>query len=409
MGKRTLAALAAAALVAGATLSARGQDDEERFFLFPDNPLGISVNGWFSNGYTYNSDEPPSKYNGTLSFNDRDDEWQLNQAYVVLQREIDTEEQFFDLGGRMDFLYGTDARFTQALGLELDQGGGGGLNAGRSFYHLALPQFYGEAGLGDLSIKAGHFYTIIGYETVTAPDNFFYSHAYTMQYGEPFTHTGALGSWAATDALTLMGGLHMGWDIFNVNNAPPGFTNRGSLLGGFSWNYEDLMTLTMTGTVGNELDASGTAYQERDLMSMVMSTQLTEFIQTVFQCDIGRQLGGSGVTPGENAEWYGMNNYTFVQLTDTIKGGVRYEWFRDDDGARVAAVGRSNPAGAGGFVGDFYAITAGLNWSPIPNITVRPEMRWDWFDPGVGVVARPFDDGTRGGMFTSAVDAIVLW
>ena len=53
-----------------------------------------------------------------------------------------------------------------------------------------MPQAYAEVfcpwGNG-LSVKLGHFYSIFGYETVTAPDNFFYSHSYVFQYGEPNT------------------------------------------------------------------------------------------------------------------------------------------------------------------------------------------------------------------------------
>ena len=107
----------------------------------------------------------------------------------------------------MDIMFGTDGRFTKATGLELDQSGADRLNSGRRFYHLALPQFYAEARYNDLSIIAGHFYTIIGYEGVPAAGNFFYSHAYTMQYGEPFTHTGLLASWQATDRVEVKAGL----------------------------------------------------------------------------------------------------------------------------------------------------------------------------------------------------------
>jgi hypothetical protein len=56
-----------------------------------------------------------------------------------------------------------------------------------------MPQAYVETNLPigkGLSVKVGHFYTLLGYEVVTAPDNFFYSHSYSMQYGEPFTHWG---------------------------------------------------------------------------------------------------------------------------------------------------------------------------------------------------------------------------
>ena len=56
-------------------------------------------------------------------------------------------------------------------------------------------KLYFEAGYGDLTVKIGHFYTIIGWEVVTAPDNFFYSHAYTMYNSEPFTHTGVLATY----------------------------------------------------------------------------------------------------------------------------------------------------------------------------------------------------------------------
>ena len=36
------------------------------------------------------------------------------------------------------------------------------------YYGLAIPQLYGEIGNQDLSLKLGHFYTIVGYEGVPA-------------------------------------------------------------------------------------------------------------------------------------------------------------------------------------------------------------------------------------------------
>ena len=64
---------------------------------------------------------------------------------------------------------------------------------------------------GTWSVKVGHFYTIIGWEVVTAPDNFFYSHAYTMYNSEPFTHTGVLGhAWPLTEDVEVYGGYTLG-------------------------------------------------------------------------------------------------------------------------------------------------------------------------------------------------------
>ena len=59
-------------------------------------------------------------------------------------------------------------------------------------YGWAMPQAYFEVAYGNWSVKAGHFYTIVGYEVIPATGNFFYSHSLTMFNTEPFTHTGVL-------------------------------------------------------------------------------------------------------------------------------------------------------------------------------------------------------------------------
>ncbi len=114
----------------------------------------------------------------------------------------------WDLGGRFDFLFGTDAIYTQAFGISaFDENTGAPSDRGNwdlnlcckstRTYGIALPQAYLEAYVpigNGLNIKAGHFYTPLGYETVPAPDNFFYTHAYILNSGEPFTHTGLLAT-----------------------------------------------------------------------------------------------------------------------------------------------------------------------------------------------------------------------
>ena len=97
-------------------------------------------------------------------------------------------------------MFGTDAIFTQAYGVPSFDVNTALNPLNRSnwdlrpaqqlmttaFTTIALPQAYLEAYVpvgNGLNLKVGHFYTPIGYETVPAPDNFFYTHAYTMQYG----------------------------------------------------------------------------------------------------------------------------------------------------------------------------------------------------------------------------------
>jgi len=375
-----------------------------------DNCNNITVSGWVNGGVTFNANPPASGYNGTTTFNDRDREGQLNQAYITLEKAIDTSHCGWDFGGRVDLLYGTDSRFTEARGLETRRNLDPHWN-GEPFYGLAMPQAYVEVGYGDLSVKLGHYYTIIGYESVMAPSNFFYSHAYTMQYGEPFTHTGALASYAASEQLTLMAGFDRGWDNWEDDD-----TNRLSVLGGFTWSNDNGLSIAITGTAGQEPTDTGAepgpVTDDRFMYSAVLSKQFNDRLTYVIQHDYGFQDRGVNNNT-QDAEWYGVNQYLFYKLNCCWTAGARFEWFRDDDGFRVGGIGsRTNghPLGDTRFIGDFYELTVGLNWKPTDNLCIRPEARFDWFD-GVTTNANngPFDDGAATTQTTFAIDAYLLY
>ena len=93
------------------------------------------------------------------------------------------------------------------------------------------PQLYAEVFCpwGDgLSMKLGHYLRLFGYETVTAPDNFFYSHSYAFQYGEPFTFTGLLGN-AKLGELTVQAGMNRGFNNWENENDRPWLQRRHRL------------------------------------------------------------------------------------------------------------------------------------------------------------------------------------
>lgn len=382
-------------------------DCSEPIRLFPVFPGNITVTGWLDAGGTANAHSPISNYNGTVTFNDRD-ELMMNQAYAVIQREINTRDYVWDIGGRIDILYGTDYIFTQATGLELERDGTTGWN-NRTFYGVAMPQAYLEFGYADLSVRVGHFYTIIGNEVVTAPDNFFYSHAYTRQYGEPFTHTGVLTTYNLTDQLVLLNGIHNGWDVFDRAR------ERAAYLGGVTWTSSDeQITLAATTSIGDEPNLND-VFTNRSIYSLVASLQLTENLRYVIQHDNAWQR--DYFAQDVDAEWYGLNQYLFYTINERWTAGLRGEWFRDDDGVRVSGIRATNPINTGNvpgyagtlFPGNFYEISAGLNWTPHPNFRVRPELRWDWYDGDAPTGLLPFDDGTDDFQFTAACDVIVLW
>lgn len=354
---------------------------------------GINIGGWIAQSFTWNPDDPADRFNGPVTFLDRSNEYQMNQLYLTMEKVADTGGCGFALGGRVDLLYGTDWRFTPALGLENRVDGSRRWNQDSRFYGLAMPQAYAEVAYNDLSVKLGHFYTIIGYEVVPATGNFFATHAYTMQYGEPFTHTGALASYALSDNVSVSGGFTRGWDYWEDNNDDLDF------LGGVTLSNDNGGSVAFAITSGDYDDAGDL---NRTMYSIVLSQEVGDWTG-VLQHDRGRD--DEGVSATQDAEWYGLNSYLFYTINDCWSAGVRAEWFRDDDGVRVISASTDST----GFAGDFYEITAGLNWRPHANVLVRPECRWDWYDGINPGGARPYDDGTDSSQFLLATDVIVTY
>jgi hypothetical protein len=54
-------------------------------------------------------------------------------------------------------------------------------------------------------------------------------------------------------------------------------------------------------------------------------------------------------------------------------------------------------------------VTFAVNYTPAENFAIRPEVRWDWYDPDAGGGPQPFDDGTRSNQFIASIDVIYAW
>ncbi|MCA9144546.1 MAG: porin [Planctomycetales bacterium] len=385
----------------------------EPWRLFPTFGDGWTIEGYIAGGGTYNASNPVSNYNGPVTFNDRANEMMLNQLYLSIGRDADNGGCGWAWGARADVLYGQDYVFTQAVGLETNTDGTPSFNSSTSTFGLALPQIYGEVAYNDLSVKVGHFYTIMGYEGVKPTSNFFYSHAYTMQYGEPFTHTGALATYDYNCNWDFYAGLVNGWNTWDA------VSDKLQFLGGATYT-PDSERYSLTGTfISGEENGSLAPLPttRRTGYSIVFDYDISCRLKYVFQHDNFWQ-SNDALNAGNDSEWYGINQYLFYTVNDCWKLGARFEWFRDDDGVRLQGapvrelVSGTAPVATPTFLnpamsaGDYFNLTVGANWSPSSNLTIRPELRWDWSGNTVG---QPYNSGTKDSQFLAAFDAIVLF
>ncbi len=331
----------------GGLLSGIGGGWVEGFSLA--DSLGVSafdVGGWTQFG---NTSEPTlTSSTGGASFNDTEDRLNLHQQYFYLGKKADGSRGF-DLGFRADFLYGVDGQNAQSFGNPADSFDEG-FDHGN--YGWAIPQLYLEAAMGDFSVIVGHFYTIAGYESVMAPENFFFSHSLTMFNSEPFTHTGVLSTYTGFENITLYNGWTTGWDS--------GFDSVASgsnYLGGFSVGLSDSITMTYINNYGN-FGAVSQGSDDDYSHTLVFDVQLRNNLSYVFQTDY-KKIDGP-----VRDEDIGINQYLFYTYNDYVKFGSRIEWWRND--------GVSN-----------YEYTSGANIQLLDNLVLRPEYRQDWV-PALG-------------------------
>jgi len=359
---------------------------------------GIRVGGWLQQGITFNAHDPADRFNGPVATNDLDQEYQMNQLWLYLDRPADNGGCGWAIGGHVDMMYGTDWRFGINHGLEDEING---LNY--QTYGIVLPQMYVEVAYNDLSVKIGHFAGILDYEAVPAPMNPFYSHSYSYGYTVPQLVTGVLGDYQLTDCLSVQAGFHRGWMMFEDNN------DDLDVMAGVKWVSCDKRTSLAYAASAGAQDPAGD--QNRFVYSLVAQHQFTECFKYVLVHNLGVENNAVPVT-GEDGEWYGLNQYFLYTINPCWSANLRFEWLRDDDGVRVAGPGNIPGVRAfdgRGFAGNFYELTCGLSWRPHANLTVRPEVRWDWYDGLAGPTGLPFDDGTSDDQFTFAVDAILTY
>lgn len=309
--------------------------------------------GWFQMGYQNN---PDGSFTGNGPFlNQKEwDKFNINQFYLYAAKVADGSKGV-DWGFRFDAMYGVDGNEGQSFG-NINSGHWDYLNGfDHGIYEFALPQAYGEIAIEKLSVKIGHFYTPIGYEVVTSPDNFFYSRQVNFWNSEPFTHTGVLGNYKLNDKLALTGGWAFGWDTGYYQY------NQGNMgISGLVYAINEKMTLTYMNGFGN-FGWRGDGM----INSVILSSAWTERFTTVSQFDVlgtnnpSNFQDPASLTPRNST---GLINYAFYKINDCLKVGGRYEWYKAD--------GTS-----------YNTLTGGVNIIPQANLVIRPEVRYMW-SPG---------------------------
>ena len=356
-------------------------------FAIPNVSREIMLGGWLAQSFTANSHSPNNRQNLPMSFNSRSNDYLLQQLYAFLEVPVLSNGNAMQLGGRIDVLFGSDARFSEMRGIERDRMNRRKWNGDDNLYRLVIPQAYVDLALpvlDGLTIRAGRFYAFSGFETFMAPANFFVSKSYVYANGSPFEHAGVVASQRLGDSAVMRLGYTQGWDSFDSS------THFFGILTGFTYAPTDSPnSISVTTHLGNDWtgmnDASGPRDGSRYFASAVFQRKISSFLRYVFEYDIGYQEDGTLVadiptsTIGfRSSLWQGIAQYLIYDFNRQLSSALRVEWFNDPDHRQLAVPIEYTTGGPSFLGGDYVEVTGGFNWQPMESMIFRPELRWDW-------------------------------
>ena len=402
----------------------------------------VNIAGWLAQSYTWNPQNPANGFNGPVTWTDRSNSYELNQAYIYVERLADNKGEGFAWGYRTDLLFGTDYRFNTESQLETKyQFQGDRAFPNNRFYGLDYLQFYGSVAYNKTNTKIGHFLSPVGYEVIPTALNFFPTLPYIFQYGEPFTHTGFNTTYTLSDTSTVSAGIIRGWDNFGNNNPNLGFLgtytktfeDKSSYASVFIWSNEPNQNTTNNQLSGANPALYNNVHSSRWIWTHAYTKPLTDKLTYVAQFDYAQQT--DAMVNGRLARWYGYNNYLFYKVSDKWTWGIRNDIWRDEEGFRMGGflgntgvtAAQGSLRGLGGnfnnYAGTNVEVSIGANWKPNANMTIRPAVRWDNFignsgwsnnqqafngTPG-GQIFRPYDNGAKDWQIIVGFDWITLF
>jgi hypothetical protein len=366
----------------------------------------FTISGWTESGITFNPSSPADRQNFGRLFDDRANEPLLNQFTINLERPLAPQPGEFDWGFKLQFMYGSDARFIHSLGL-LDHAASHETfqpDLVEAYFNLHFPAITA----GGVDLKLGKFVTLEGAETIDPRTNFFYSHSYSFNFGIPFNHTGALATLHANSWLDVIAGVTRGVNTsIEDNNDSPAFH------GGVGLNFWGGKLVVAASThIGPETPNNNHNFRYLDAITTTwkITGQLTSITDLNFTLD-----------EVSDARCYGVAQYFIYSFNDWLSAGIRGEIFRDENGFYVAQFADPadpiralegqptvDPRTVGGGRTTYGAVTAGVNIKPpmpkpLSGLTIRPELRYD----RALTNTRPFNDSSDRDQFTVGLDFIL--
>jgi hypothetical protein len=329
----------------------------------------ITLYGYLENSYVINLRHASPHNVNDLRFYDHDADYSWNALELSVRKD---PSERYPWGFGVVTTAGMDSQKNHSLGIFRD------LDDGPPYYRNTakydLVEAYGSVllPLGEgLTVKAGKWATLIGYEVYEGPKNLNFSRDFLYTLGTPYTHTGLLVIYPFTKWLSATLGFTNGWD--NSDN-PNGYLKA---IGQVAFTPSNKFSITTAFHVGPEqlrAQMIGRVNQRWIVDTTVLYTGIDKLTLAVNFDFAGEEndpvLVALGTRKHNNSSWSGIAGYAAYDWTKSLRTALRVEYFADPQGVR-------NGITAPGHNVNYYEITPTLEYKIWRGLIGRLEYRHD--------------------------------
>ena len=340
--------------------------------------LGIKLSGYVETAFNSSNNANGRAITGRL-YERTNNQFSLNALKISFDRPFDATK--LDAGFHADLIFGQNAPVLQSAGFSLGPNG----DVYQLYGTINLPTSDGNG----VQFKFGRMATFLGLELIETPLNPNLSIANQFIYAENFTQTGLSVEHRFNKYVDAQIRVLNGWDqVTDVNGA---------------LSYMARLGIAPTATTSIAF-AGFTGAEEADNNSAkrtgfeVLASQKVGKVTAYVQGDVGREAR-NGALPDSTraAKWSAFGAWLVVDATPTVGVALRGDYFNDANAFRTG--------GAFGITGGpkhtLSSATATLNIKGLPNVLLRPELRFDKSNLGVF--------NSKKSQFTVGLGATYIW
>lgn len=335
----------------------------------------IDLFGYVESSYVWNMGKVGRDDVNELRVYDFDQGWSFNMAELSVKK---SPSERYPFGFGLVVTAGLDAQKNHALGIFRDDDDAFPFRNTRKY---DLQEAYGSYTIPvhtGITLKAGKFVTLLGYEVIESPNNLNFSRTFLYGFAIPFTHVGALASYAPVQWLSLTAGPVVGWDVADDNNDKLSWTGQVAFSG-----VRDL-ALAFNWITGPEQAGNG---ERRTVLDWTATWTGIKRLTLGLNVDWGFEddeasLVAAGTRSDNDAIWWGWAAYAAWDWTERLRTALRVGYFTDPEGVRTLAI-------AAGSKVSLWEGTATVQYRIWKGLVGRLEFRHDEADEKVFKIRTP--------------------